>query len=350
MRVFAGANNTGTQSTTEERMLVGFNWGNVFGLGHQLTLQAVTDQEVHHSKALSGSYSFDLPWRHSVSLSGSYSKTDGIVATPFSLEGESWQLGANYTLPLPELKDGKYNQQIVFGADLKSSDNNFDFADIPISDNLTRVIQARAEYTGTLLSDYGLTSGSIKLTAAPGDLSDHNDDQFFSLSRSKASAKYLYGTINLSHSIPLSGLFEGWSWKGRTRLQLSSHNLIGSEQFGAGGSGTVRGYEEGEVFGDEGLLLSQELTAPAFPIFKSMGGKLPDAMTVFLFEDFARTNSVHKLPGERNFNLHSLGLGFRYQLSTYVTAQASYGVQLKDSRSSDTGDNNRLHFSMQISM
>ncbi|TQV82620.1 ShlB/FhaC/HecB family hemolysin secretion/activation protein [Exilibacterium tricleocarpae] len=349
VRFFVGANNTGTQSTTEERALAGFNWGNAFGLGHQLTMQVTTDQGFEHSKSLSGSYTMDLPWRHSLNVSAAYSETDGIVAEPFNLEGKSSQLALGYTLPLTPAINDRLTQNLTFGFDFKSSDNNFDFADIPITDNVTEVVQLKAQYSGALSDKYGSTSGSLAITASPGGVTSRNEDEFFSLSRANASADYIYSTLNVNRRTPLSGPMDGWTWTARIKAQLASHNLIGSEQFGAGGSGSVRGYEEGEVFGDEGFLFSQELVAPPLQLAERLGLTMRDSLSLYVFQDYAQTRSVEKLPGEKNFKLHSLGLGFRYQLSQLLTAQAAWGFQLRDSGSSNTGDNDNLHVSVQVS-
>jgi len=349
VRVYTGFNNTGSQSTTEDRALVGVNWGNAFGLGHQLNMQLTSDLDFKRSKSLSGSYNFDTTWRHSVSVSAAYSETDGIVQEPFSLKGKSGQMGVFYTLPFSPKMTGNYTHSLNIGADFKVSDNNFDFADIPISDNLTHVIHGKIQYSVSLVDSYGSTNGSITLIAAPGGLTSRNEDEFFKLSRSNASANYIYSTLNLTRNTQLTGILSGWQWRVRGKLQLSNSNLIGSEQFGAGGSNSVRGYEEGEVFGDEGVLFSQEVIAPMMSLTKMANMTMPDSLSLFLFQDYAQTRSVVKLPDEKNFILHSIGVGFRYQLAQLLTVNASYGHQLKDSGSSDTGKDHRLHLSMQLS-
>lgn len=330
--------------------MAGFNWGNAFGLGHQMTVQVTSDLDVHHSKAVSGNYSFDLPWRHTVTLSGAFSNTNGIVRAPFSLDGESWQAGINYDIPLPERKGGRYTQILTLGFDFKSSDNNFEFASIPVPTDLTHVVQGRARYTGTLVDGYGYTTASVTLVGAPGGLTVPNKDEFFDSSRSNATANYVYGRLDITRNTQLGKILDGWEWKVRGSLQISSDNLIGSEQFGVGGLNTVRGYEEGEVFGDQGALLSQEIILPAWqPAVKLLQSKVADSMRLYVFQDYARTWSVQNIPGEKPFHMHSLGVGFRYQLGLYAAMQFAYGWQLRDSGSSDTGDNSRGHFTIQLS-
>ena len=62
LRVYTGYENTGTQATGEDRVLAGFNWGNVFGLDQQLNYQYTASPDFDHYKAQSGSYIVPLPW------------------------------------------------------------------------------------------------------------------------------------------------------------------------------------------------------------------------------------------------------------------------------------------------
>jgi hemolysin activation/secretion protein len=344
VRWYMGANNTGSESTTKERVLAGMNWGNAFGLGHQMSLQVTADSAFEHSKSLSGSYSLDLPWRHTLSLSGAYSKTDGIVSEPFSLTGMSSQFILRYGIPLADAWGGSLSHSVSLGLDYKRSDNNFDFASIPITDNTTEVIQIAALYSGQLSDSLGKTSASLSLYHAPGGVTARNEDRYFKDSRYRASANYSYVRLDLRRNNRLPANWE-WNWAGSG--QLSNQNLIGSEQFGAGGMNTVRGYQEGEVYGDEGLRLSQELLTPAFAIARRLGFSRQDGMRLYVFQDFAGTHSVKKLPGEDHAYLHSAGLGLRYQIGQLMTAQVAWGRQLRNIESDP--ENHNIHFSVQFS-
>lgn len=342
VRVFAGANNTGTQTTKEERVFAGVNWGNAWGLGHQMSAQWTSSWDFETMRSVSGSYVVDLPWRHTLSFSGAYSATKGVVSPPFALRGESWQVGADYAIPLPVTSE-RFSQTLSFGADFKSSDNNFTFATIPITDNLTHVAQARVGYSGAITGQASQTGFRATLTAAPGGLTDRNEDRYFNLSRTGAKASYVYLRADASHSLRLDQFKRGLSWSIRGEFQLSPSNLIGSEQFGAGGSNTVRGYEEGEVYKDNGGLLSHELRLPPLPLRGGHG------LQLYLFQDYACLWSTDEAPGETPVDLHSVGVGLDYGFGNRLSVRAAYGWQLQDSGSSQTGDNSRLHLSGNIS-
>lgn len=353
LRSFAGYNNTGTDITTEDRMFAGMNWGNAFGLGHMMTLQWTSDLEMEHSRALSGNYTADLWQNHSLTLFGAYSEISSVPNGGLSQEGTSWQAGFNYDIPLQPVGQ-RYSHNFQLGFDYKASDNNLEIASppfiIPISNNLTHIAQFRAQYSGQLTDDWGSTSGALKVTFSPGGLGSANDDAAFNATRSFADSQYLYGNLNLTRNTNLRGVFEGWEWTVAGECQIASGNLLGSEQFIAGGSGSVRGYEESEAVGDNALFFSQELRFPSITPAKDLiDGTYQDSLRPFLFHDYAHTWNVDKLPGEKPFNLHSVGVGLNYQFSRYANLRFAYGWQLEDSGSSNTGDNSRAHISFQMS-
>src|SRR5690606_16898789 len=115
---------------------------------------------------------------HMLGLSGAYSRINGIVAAPFALKGTSWQVSANYDVPFARARVG-FTHSLQFGVDFKSSDNNFTFATIPITDNLTHVVQARATWSGRLATAKGVSTSGATLTAAPGGLTNRNQDEYF---------------------------------------------------------------------------------------------------------------------------------------------------------------------------
>ncbi|MBT65445.1 MAG: hypothetical protein CML13_19785 [Puniceicoccaceae bacterium] len=352
-RVFAGYNNTGSLSTTEDRMFVGFTLGNVFGRAHQMTMQATSDLDIEHSKSVSGNYTMDLPYNHTATFFGAYSEIVSLPSGGFDQAGTSWQLGLNYQIPLPPIGQA-YSHRVNLGLDYKSSDNNLELNlapfIIPIYDNLTHVAQLRAQYQGSLTDRFGSTSFAAKLTYSPGNLGSKNEDDAFGQSRAFATADYIYTNLELSRSTHFTGIMDGWTWLLRGELQLSDSNLLSSEQFSAGGSNSVRGYEESEVVGDNAYFISQELQLPIIPTKLRLPGYERDgALRLFVFEDYAKTWNTDKLSGEEGFYLHSVGAGLRYQVAQDLTFNLSHGWQLRGSGSSSTGDNYRSHVSIQFS-
>lgn len=342
-RFFSGASNTGSKSTKYERVQTGISWGNAFGLGHQMTLQLSADPDMRHSKSLSGSYSIDLASHRTLRFNAAVSKSNSIVIAPFDLQGKSWQVSAAYEIPITT-DNQTVSDTLRFSVDFKSSDNNFDFADIPISDNLTHVVQFVGSYDRAIQSQYGSSRLSAGLKYSPGYLTSKNKDELFNQSRAGSSSRYLAFNASASHIMPVPILGEGFSWSSRANLQLANKNLIGSEQLGAGGSATVRGYEEGEVFADNGVVISHELN---FPTLSPL--QVGDQLGVSVFQDLAHLRNKNPLSGERDITLHSVGVAANYRFNEHVGLNLSYGFQLKQSGSSDSGDHQQLHFSFNSS-
>jgi hemolysin activation/secretion protein len=81
-------------------------------------------------------------------------------------------------------------------------------------------------------------------------------------------------------------------WKVALRAdgQWASEPLISNEEFGAGGIAGVRGYREGEVFGDSGWRVTSELKLPSYRIgFAGQGASTPLIVRTSLFMDYADT-------------------------------------------------------------
>lgn len=347
LRVFAGYNNTGSLVSDEDRVNAGFTWGNAFGRGDQLGYQYSASPDAKTSVTHSGNYSTDLPWRHTLSVSGAYSELVGRVAAPFSLAGRTSQVGLRYTIPLRPWSQ-TVTQALTLGFDFKTSNNNLEFAAFPITNNLTHIAQFTATWDLGFTDRWGHTSVGVDVFASPGGLTSRNHTRYFEISRAGAQPDYVYGQIAAQR---LTRLPHGFTWSVRGRLQLSSANLLGSEQMAGGGSASVRGYEEGEAYGDQGLFLSHELALPAMSLLPRLRvTRWSDSLQVFAFEDFVTLTNRHLLAGERRYtDLHSVGIGLRYQLRSNVSLDLSHGWQLRDSGVSRSGEHARTHVSVQVS-
>ena len=343
-RFFTGVDNTGTSTTKRNHLTAGLNWGNAFGRGDLMSLQWNSSWDFNTFISASGSYQMNMPSHRVLIFSGAYSHTNGVVAAPFTLTGKSWQVSADYQIPYTVSDKGtRSSRSLDIGVDVKSSNNNFEFSTIPISNNLTEVVQARIGWSASLVDRKGdSTSFNATLTAAPGNLTGRNKDKYFNVSRAGAKAEYVYIRTGASHRMSLAGIKRGLAWSVRGSVQLANHNLIGSEQFQGGGMNAVRGYEENQAYGDNGVLLSQELHLP--PWRSSRG-----FFQAYLFEDYAHLWSTHKLPGEQSVNLSSIGVGLDYALGRYVSVRAAYGYQLINLPASSSGRHSRFDLTAQFS-
>jgi hemolysin activation/secretion protein len=91
-----------------------------------------------------------------------------------------------------------------------------------------------------------------------------------------------------------------WTLSVRLDAQIASEPLPANEQFGAGGVNSVRGYHEGEVFGDDGWHTSVELKTPVHRVglvttkqpLNIRGSVYMDNARVFLLDPQGRQGST----------------------------------------------------------
>lgn len=313
----ASYDNTGTKSTGEERVSAGVTWANALWRGDLMSYRFIADPTLEHSTTHSLTYTSYLPWRHIATVSASYSKIDSIMAPPFEQHGTSWQLGLNYEIPLRAPREG-WTQNLGFSANLKYSDNNLLFASVPITNNPTRIPEIGATYGVGVRALGGQNFASVSGFASPGGLGAEDGDRAFNGSRFGAKAAFAYGTINLSHQHPLKF---GFTWIANVNAQVATGALLGSEQLNGGGSSAVRGYAESSAFGDEGVVVSNELHLPARPIVRGH-----DNLDLFAFVDVA---SLNLKVDDESSDLRSAGLGLNYQFGRCFSLRFAYGRQWK---------------------
>lgn len=340
VRFYVGYEDSGNDLTGDERALAGFNWGNVFGLGHQLSYQFTSSSDLFDTgadfdnlRAHAVSYLAPLPWRHTLLLFGGYSESEA-EAAPFNLQGTSWQVGIRYTVPLPSI-GRHYRHEVYGGFDWKQSDNTLDFGFIPVNATTTDIGQWVAGYRSSLSDRWGRWTLGNELVWSPGNWFGHQNDADYQAVRPGSSADYTYFRLDLGRVTRLPWDF---SLSNQLTAQWSSTNLQGSEQLAFGGYSSVRGYDERELNNtDEGWIIRNELRAPPFSALRFFGFTGADDKLQFLgFFDYgsarARTGNIIRQDGRAvaSETLASIGPGVRYTISNHLSLRADYGMQLND--------------------
>jgi hemolysin activation/secretion protein len=328
LRGYAGYEDSGNALTGYDRYQVGLNWGNAFGLDHlfnyQLTLSGDDQQLVAHS----GSYVTPIErLRHVLTVFGSYATSEPkLPGGFFTLAGRTWQVSARYRIPLKSVKG--LTHDLTAGVDFKRSNNDLGFGGTRVFAQETDVVQAVIAYSASRPDAHGDTSANLSLFVSPGGVSSANHTSRYQAARSYADPEYVDGRLALERNTRLP---HGFVWTSRATAQIASSNLLGSEQLGAGGYDTVRGYDEREANGDEGVLFSTELRGPGVSFGEKLKLGVPDRLVPLVFLDYGLVRNHRRLPAEpTSIELASAGLGLRYQLSTYVSARVDYGWQLKE--------------------
>ena len=136
-------------------------------------------------------------------------------------------------------------------------------------------------------------------------------------------------TANLSREEKLP---DGWSMLWRAAGQWASAPLISNEEFPLGGTAGVRGYQEGDSYGDTGWRTTLDLRAPAMGMgsFPVNGGQhVPGYGRPSVFMDYGQVNIIDKseAPTVRQWGT---GVGFFVNATQHLDARLTLGWALRN--------------------
>ncbi|MEM1293802.1 MAG: ShlB/FhaC/HecB family hemolysin secretion/activation protein [Verrucomicrobiota bacterium] len=326
--------NTGIESTGLNEWAAGFNLFNLFGTEHSAGYSFSGDSELDNLNAHTLIYELPLPWRHRLQLIGAYvtseSEADSGVL-PLDVDGESIQASADYKILLPKLAN-RHRQNLTIGLDYKSTNTDILFGGESFFDSVSEVFQVRAGYDIAIGDQFGYTRVDLGAVFSPGDVLNSNSDEDFAAIREGSSSDYWYLTGEVERYFILP---QDWGLKFVTEGQLTDDRLISTEQLLAGGYRSIRGVDENLIRGDSGVLLSAELIAPGFSVFK-INEVAKDSLNLFLFTDSAWLYSTGNTEGEEDQSLLTSGMGLNYRFGDHSRLRASYGWVLDESGIEDS--------------
>lgn len=327
LRFTASFDDTGNEIIGEHHLTESLQFANLWGLDHEISYQFLTTEHSHGLQAHSLSYRVPLPWRHYLQLSTSYSK----VATSFfggAFEQKGENLGANlrYTAPLR----GGNNPAEVFAAfDFKDSNNDLEYGGGIFKRNTkSDIFQFSTGFSVVWRDAHGAWVLGGNASFSPGRINSRNRDDAFQNARFGSTARYAYALLSLQR---LQALDRGWEFHSRSYVQISTQNLLSSEQLSIGGSSTVRGFDERVFAGDQGFVFSNDLKAPLWKqTLHFLPKNRPPLETRFLFfYDAASVDYKHRFPSDVAFRpLASTGVGLRSNFGPNLNVSFDYGWQI----------------------
>jgi hemolysin activation/secretion protein/AraC-like DNA-binding protein len=241
---------------------------------------------------------------------------NGVVYTPISFSTNSAgeditlneNLGAKLSLPLP-LK-GKLAATLSFGADFKryratsfnTNENNFvlQYTDqqgrlqtvpsyVPQGQppRLTGVdyFPMNAGFNGSMPDKFGITFFNAQMNL---DLPIFSKNKDFSAIAYTTNAHANYLTLQLGAD-RVQHIYKDWSVKLHADGQWANEPLFSNEQYAMGGSVGVRGYPDGEAYGDTGWRVSIEPQTPQVSIGMVDGTK-PFWVRASVFMDYGQVS------------------------------------------------------------
>ena len=329
---YAGADNTGFRITEYTRLYIGFNWGNIFDIDQSLAFNYSTSPDFSGYQSFSLEYSAPLPNDDSLRFWGGYSRIQPEdVSLPIVLTvGQSWQLSGRYDLHLPQSL--KMHQNINFGLDYKSTNNDFIVNELNISSLPVTIFQLAVDYKGGLKFDEHQISGVASMFAQPWQIGDTMSNAAYSALRPNSNPLYfiLRGFAKYTYQEDNNDAFAA---KVRLQGQVSSDALIPIEQFGLGGIDSVRGYVDREVNADNAFILNFDVRTPKVSLFQYINQKYRkwDKLCGVAFFDVANGWIYHPQVNQPAYYfLAGIGPGIRYDIANNLYARFDLGIRLGD--------------------
>jgi hemolysin activation/secretion protein len=352
VRTAVSYDNTGNDVIGRNHYTASMQFGNLWGLDHQGSYQFTTTDHSSIYQAHSGDYRVPLPWHHYLQLAGAYSSVlPTFEKGLFALKGQNVLANLRYIAPVER---APFSMEFSAGLDFKQTNNNLEYGGEQVRNTKNDVFQLGLGATVVRRDPVGAWVFAANLSLSPGRLGSRNSDAAFAAARPNGyrfvtddngnvtytfsngliqpeiqpigQSHYMYGTLLVQR---LTNLPAGFQLFSRGQIQMASANLLSTEQLSIGGQGTVRGYEERGISGDEGCVLSHELQGPEWQKTLTLHGRKLGLMQSRLvaFWDFGKTWYKHSFGTELD-PLMSVGLGLRCNVVNNFSLTADYGWQL----------------------
>jgi hemolysin activation/secretion protein/AraC-like DNA-binding protein len=147
---------------------------------------------------------------------------------------------------------------------------------------------------GSILDALGTTFFNATVNFNPfngGGLSDNKD---FSRAAYTTNARASYVTLQMGAD-RVQTIYKDWSVKFHADGQWANGPLISNEQFAMGGTAGVRGYQDGEAYGDTGWRVSIEPRTPQLNIGMAgnEGSEVPCYVRASIFMDYGQVSVLN---------------------------------------------------------
>lgn len=328
-------NNTGNKFTGDWRVNISWMNTDMSDMGDAFGLAFTTSPDNHFSDVTQFGMTYKLMFPNSgdtMFFAGSYSNVDmGEIANfgPLSIEAT----GKGMTGSLHYQRNLRYSrarrQMLDFGFDLKSYDNaqSYNLVGLPIPDIKTNynVGTFGATYYDISRLDNDAFSWNVGWkTSIMGDQAEYNKVRW----DSDTHFDIFHLGAGFQHKTPTD-----WLIGLNAYAQWTPNDLVQSEQFGAGGLGSVRGFKERVATGDNGIGGSFEIYTPKY---------IPDSRFVIFIDAAWMSNNHILIAGEQgNRHLSSFGVGYRFgseKLGLYASIDYAHPMSYGGI---DNGDNIR---------
>jgi hemolysin activation/secretion protein len=302
-------------------------FGNLWGLDHQGAYQYMTTDDIHLFQAHLLTYRIPTPSRHFFDFNASYSEVHGVFGNTdqFNQTGRNESAEVKYSIPL---RNGENPIEVHASFDFKRGNNNLEYAGERVYAAEVDTLQFGAGGSSVHHDRNGGWLVGMNVNLSPGGLDSRNHTSVYRTARNGADPTYVYGNLSLQR---LQELGHGWELSARLLGQVSSTNLLGSEQLTAGGATSVRGYNTNLYAGDEGAVLNLDVLTPiknlSLQSVLKHGRSLQSRLVIFydaanVFLKHPQNSDVPTAP------MTSAGAGLRMSIANNFTLNFDYGWQI----------------------
>jgi len=193
---------------------------------------------------------------------------------------------------------------------------------VPVTIGYVQYLPLSLHYDGTLRGMFGVATLGL----------DASGNAWYSGSLSNLQSFITHSTISSGHWVTLDPSLTwvmiprtNWVLTIRANGQWASEPLISSEQFGAGGVNSVRGYHEGEVFGDNGWHFSIEQQTPPHTV-GMVYGNVPLTVRGSIYMDYARTFLIDPQGRPGSTALWGTGFGATASIGSHWEARFLFSL------------------------
>ena len=308
-RVYAGIDDQLSQDLGNERIFVGFQHGDMFGLDHRFTGQYTSALEFDRLQGVSGVYEIPLPIRHILEMSAGYthSRSDGV--SQLDQSGDFSHVGLVYHIPLPRWK--LIGQECRIG--MEFSDSAYRFPDD--SSQSVKSFQIETGWNGTRTDRYGTTTLDASLLYNPGrGILGSDDEDYQSLGASGAESWIAKLEAERTFKLGEFGVLSA-----RLSAQIANSRLQSSDQITAGGEAGVRGFDESVGYASDGMVGGIEFQSPVYhaPV-------IGDFIGVAFFDGALLSKDLPIDTGE----LASVGVGLKWRFDDHLSAKLDLGIPI----------------------
>lgn len=337
--------NSGNSATGQYRLSLGWLHADFSGHDDILNLQLQTSPtDVSAVKVFSAGYRLPLVRAlAALDLFGATSNVDGGIqpsaAGDLRFAGKGRILGVRGIAYLPRW--GEVDQRLMLALESRDYLNNCSVAGLPAGACGSAGASVRVQ---PLTLEYAAQTGGALPAALNIALAhnlalggQHGSSTDFDAARRGAAQRYTALRGGGQISMPVA---DGWALGGRLAGQFTRDALVPGEQFGLGGASTVRGYAERELAGDNGLVLSIELSTPRLTGGADGAAGGGADLRLLAFGDAGQVSNVDNLAcraQQTRCTLSSVGLGARLGWGV-VQARLFVARALQDAAATRTGD------------